>query len=192
MSTQTPTRDGTVLLTPADAALVANVSRDTIYREIERGALPVRHVGRPAPNRPGRFLPLPRAWDRGVTATTESAEARLYAAGFTRRLEWWVAPDGGRVLNMADAVAGLDSGEITPGGATVALPDAGVRALPDELVDQICPSPSTGVSEPPAWLLAQADVIAAATVEKLKPLIRAEVRAALRAEARKRARGPES
>jgi excisionase family DNA binding protein len=46
MSTQTATRDGTVLLTPADAARVANVSRDTIYREIERGALPVRHVGR--------------------------------------------------------------------------------------------------------------------------------------------------
>jgi excisionase family DNA binding protein len=46
MSTQTPTRDGTVLLTPADAARVANVSRDTIYREIERGALPVGHVGR--------------------------------------------------------------------------------------------------------------------------------------------------
>ena len=46
MSTHTATRDGTVLLTPADAARVANVSRDTIYREIERGALPVRHVGR--------------------------------------------------------------------------------------------------------------------------------------------------
>lgn len=46
MSTQTPTRDGTVLLTPADAAQIANVSRDTIYREIDRGALPVRHVGR--------------------------------------------------------------------------------------------------------------------------------------------------
>jgi excisionase family DNA binding protein len=46
MSTQTPTRNGTVLLTPADAARVANVSRDTIYREIERGVLPVRHVGR--------------------------------------------------------------------------------------------------------------------------------------------------
>ena len=29
MSTQTPTRDGTVLLSPADAARVANVSRDT-------------------------------------------------------------------------------------------------------------------------------------------------------------------
>jgi excisionase family DNA binding protein len=46
MSTQTPTRDGTVLLTPTDAARLAKVSRDTIYREIERGALPALHVGR--------------------------------------------------------------------------------------------------------------------------------------------------
>jgi excisionase family DNA binding protein len=46
MSTQTPTRDGTVLLTPADAARLANVSRDTIYREIQRGALRPLHVGR--------------------------------------------------------------------------------------------------------------------------------------------------
>jgi excisionase family DNA binding protein len=46
MSTQTPTRDGTVLLTPTDAARLAKVSRDTIYREIERGTLPALHVGR--------------------------------------------------------------------------------------------------------------------------------------------------
>ena len=46
MSTQAPTRDGTVLLRPADAARVANVSRDTIYREIDRGELRARHVGR--------------------------------------------------------------------------------------------------------------------------------------------------
>ena len=46
MSTQTPTSNGTVLLTPADAARLANVSRDTIYREIERGALLAKHVGR--------------------------------------------------------------------------------------------------------------------------------------------------
>jgi hypothetical protein len=39
MSTQTPTRDGEVLLTPADAARLAQVSRDRIYREIERGKL---------------------------------------------------------------------------------------------------------------------------------------------------------
>jgi excisionase family DNA binding protein len=46
VNTQTPTRDGSVLLTQADAARLANVSRDTIYREIDRGALPVGHVGR--------------------------------------------------------------------------------------------------------------------------------------------------
>jgi putative molybdopterin biosynthesis protein len=46
MTTQTPTRDGTVLLSPADAARMAQVSRDTIYREIERGELPAHHVGR--------------------------------------------------------------------------------------------------------------------------------------------------
>jgi putative molybdopterin biosynthesis protein len=46
MSTQTPTRDGTVLLSPADAAQLAQVSRDTIYREIDRGELRARHVGR--------------------------------------------------------------------------------------------------------------------------------------------------
>jgi excisionase family DNA binding protein len=46
MNTQTPTRTGAVLLTPADAARLANVSRDTIYREIERGSLPALHVSR--------------------------------------------------------------------------------------------------------------------------------------------------
>jgi putative molybdopterin biosynthesis protein len=46
MSTQTPTRDGTVLLSPADAARLAKVSKDTIYREIDRGVLPALHVGR--------------------------------------------------------------------------------------------------------------------------------------------------
>jgi putative molybdopterin biosynthesis protein len=35
-----------VLLTPADVAKLANVSRETIYREIERGVLLARHVGR--------------------------------------------------------------------------------------------------------------------------------------------------
>jgi excisionase family DNA binding protein len=37
---------GTVLLTPANAAALAQVSKDTIYREIDRGVLPVLHVGR--------------------------------------------------------------------------------------------------------------------------------------------------
>ena len=84
---------------------------------------------------------------------------------------------------MHDAVARLDSGNINPGGAD--FPDAGVRALPDELVDRVCPLPQEGPPEPPPWLLAQAEVIAAATVEKLKPLIRTEVRAALRSKGAK-------
>jgi excisionase family DNA binding protein len=46
MSTQTPTRNRMVLLTPADAARMAQVSRETIYREIDRGELRARHVGR--------------------------------------------------------------------------------------------------------------------------------------------------
>jgi putative molybdopterin biosynthesis protein len=46
MSTQSPTRDDSVLLSPADAARMAQVSRETIYREIERGELRARHVGR--------------------------------------------------------------------------------------------------------------------------------------------------
>jgi hypothetical protein len=50
MNTQTPTRDGAVLLTPADAPRLAKVSRDTIYREIDRGALRGR-AARPPPTR---------------------------------------------------------------------------------------------------------------------------------------------
>ena len=46
MSAQTSTRDGIVLLTPADAAQIANVSRDTVYREIARGALPAKRAAR--------------------------------------------------------------------------------------------------------------------------------------------------
>jgi putative molybdopterin biosynthesis protein len=46
MNTQTPSRNGTVLLTPADAAQLAQVSKDTVYREIARGELKALHVGR--------------------------------------------------------------------------------------------------------------------------------------------------
>ena len=121
-----------------------------------------------------------------MTAATGSPEARLSAAGFTRRLEFWLSPDGHRVLKLGDAIAGLDSGAINP-AAGVEFPDSGVRALPDELVDRICPPPQPA-GEPPAWLLAHAEVIAQATVNKMGPLVRAEVRAALKAEARERAR----
>jgi excisionase family DNA binding protein len=46
MGMQTATRDGTVLLSPADVARKASVSVTTIYREIDRGELLARHVGR--------------------------------------------------------------------------------------------------------------------------------------------------
>jgi hypothetical protein len=117
-----------------------------------------------------------------MTAMTESPEARLCAAGFARRLEFWLSPDGHRVLNLGEAIAALDSGAIDS-AAGVAFADSGVRALPDELVDRICPPPQPA-GEPPAWLMAQAQVIAEATVAKLKPLIRAEVRAELRRRAK--------
>jgi excisionase family DNA binding protein len=64
MSTQTPTRDGSVLLTPTDAARLAKVSRDTIYREVDRGSLRALHVG-------GRLLRIDptdfRRWLEGET-----------------------------------------------------------------------------------------------------------------------------
>jgi hypothetical protein len=108
-----------------------------------------------------------------MTATTESPESRLYAAGFTRQLEFWLSPDGHRVLNLGDAIAALDSGEIKPGGPTVSLPDSGIRALPDELVERIFHPPPP---PPPEWLEPLAELVA----EKLKLVVRAEVRAALR------------
>jgi hypothetical protein len=101
-----------------------------------------------------------------MTATTEGPEARLYAAGFTRQLDFWLSPDGHRVLNLDDAIAALDSGAINP-AAGIEFPDSGASALPNELVDRICPSPQRG-GEPPAWLVAQAEVIAEATVAKLR------------------------
>jgi excisionase family DNA binding protein len=41
----TPT-DARPLLSPREVAELANVSRKTLYREVHRGALPARHVGR--------------------------------------------------------------------------------------------------------------------------------------------------
>jgi excisionase family DNA binding protein len=34
------------LLSPAEVARIAGVCRRTVYREVDRGALPVKHVGR--------------------------------------------------------------------------------------------------------------------------------------------------
>ena len=74
-------------------------------------------------------------------------------------------------MSTEDAIAALDGGEI--GYVTFPFPDTGVRALPAELVDRIFHrrDPSS-----PAWLDSLAELVA----EKLKPVIRSEVRAALK------------
>jgi hypothetical protein len=74
--------------------------------------------------------------DTDLTAASESPESRLYAAGFTRQLEFWLSPDGHRVLSLGDAIAALDSGAISS-AAGIRFPDTGVRAFPDELVERI-------------------------------------------------------
>jgi hypothetical protein len=107
------------------------------------------------------------------TAAQESPESRLLGAGFSRRLELWVSPDGERAMNLEDAVAALDSGEIQPGGPTIAFPATGVRAFPEEMVERMLnpPPPPT-----PPWLEPLAELVAEIVVRKLKPVIRAEVR----------------
>ena len=107
--------------------------------------------------------------------TSTTPEGRLYDAGFTRRLEYWVPPGSDDALSLNDAIARLDSGDVGA-RSTIVLPDTGVRALPDELVDRVCPPLVDGPPAPPPWLVAQAEVIAEATAKKLKRLIRAEVR----------------
>jgi hypothetical protein len=115
-------------------------------------------------------------------------QAQEYAAGFTRQLEFWRTPDGTRVLNLNDAIAGLDSGEIKPGVLEFpALPDQpGLRALTPEVVDAMADRIFRPPPPSPDWLEPLAELV----VEKLKPVIRIELRAALRAEARKRTREP--
>jgi hypothetical protein len=109
----------------------------------------------------------------------ETPESRLKAAGFVQQMGFWVTPDGTSRLHLNDALPGLDSREIKPGGPTMTLPNAGA-ALPDELVDRICGTAQDDLPEPPPWLIAQAGLIAAETVKQLRPVIRAEVRAELR------------
>jgi hypothetical protein len=117
----------------------------------------------------------------------ETPESRLYTAGFTRQLEFWVTPDGERVLDLNDALAALDAGEVKPVGLEIrALSDQpGFRELTAEAVDALAdrlfrPPPPA----PPPWL----EPLAVLVVQRLKPVVRVEVRAALRAEARRVAR----
>jgi putative molybdopterin biosynthesis protein len=46
MSQTVPRRDTSALLSPADVARLAAISRKTVYREIDRGELAAIHIGR--------------------------------------------------------------------------------------------------------------------------------------------------
>jgi hypothetical protein len=82
-------------------------------------------------------------------------------------------------LNLNDAIAALDAGEVKPARLEIpALPDQpGFRELTAEAVDAMAdrlfrpPPPS-----PPVWLAEVAAIVA----EELKPVVRAEVRGALK------------
>ena len=119
----------------------------------------------------------------------ETPESRLYSAGFTRQLEFWVTPDGKRVLNLNDALVALEAGEIKPPALEIpAIADRPVSGSStaeavDAMADRLFRAPPL---PPPDWLEALAELVA----HKLKPVIRAEIRAAVRAEARRRAREP--
>lgn len=126
-----------------------------------------------------------RGWRIRRGSGPRCAESRLYAAGFSRRLDFWVPPGEDRALGLDDAVALLDAGEVSPPLVSWpgVHPDAVVGFQPpsegelDRMLGRNQPDP-----EPPALPEAWAAAIAA----ELKPIIRSEIRAALRAEARKR------
>ena len=53
------------------------------------------------------------------------------------------------------------------------IPETGIRSLPEDLVDRM-----TAPAPPPPWLGPLAELV----VEKLKPVVRSEIQAALKAE----------
>jgi hypothetical protein len=130
--------------------------------------------------------------DRGPNAVKQSPESRLLGAGFTRRQEFWCAPGDDRALNLNDAIAMLDAGEVQPDLRSWpgVHPDAlvGFQVPSEDEIDRMLhPPPSAEPPPLPGWAEPWAELLA----EKLKPVVRAEIRAAVRAEARRPAREPE-
>ena len=114
----------------------------------------------------------------------ESAEPRLLAAGFTRRLEFWCPPGEDRALSLSDAIAALEAGEIQPSHISWpgVHPDAvaGFQARSEDELDRMLRPPAPTEPPPlPGWAEPWAELLA----EKLKPVVRAEIRAALKAQA---------
>ena len=115
----------------------------------------------------------------------QSREARLLAAGFVQSMGFWKVPGREQVMSLDDAIAGLDSGAIKPDSGLPMWVQPGVVAMSEEEIDAAAdrifrPPPPPPL---PEWAEPWAELVA----KKLKPVIRAEVRSALRAEARKRA-----
>ena len=98
---------------------------------------------------------------------------------------------GGRALNLNDAIAALDAGEIQPAQLSWpgVHPDAlvGFQARSEDELDLMLRPPAPTEPPPlPGWAEPWAELLA----EKLKPVLRAEIRAALKAEAGRKAQEP--
>jgi hypothetical protein len=131
--------------------------------------------------------------DQAATGAEQSSESRLLGAGFTRRLDFWCAPGEERALNLNDAIAMLDAGEVQPDLRSwpAVHPDAlvGFQTLNEEEIDQLLHPPASTEPPPlPGW----AEPWAAQIAALLTPIIRREIRAAVRAEARQQAREPKA
>jgi hypothetical protein len=131
--------------------------------------------------------------DQAANGSEQSPESRLLGVGFTRRLDFWCPPGEERVLNLNDAIAMLDAGEVQPGLRPWpgVHPDAlvGFRAPSEEEIDQMLHPPAASEPPPlPGW----AEPWAAEIAALLTPIIRREIRAALRAEARRQALAPKA
>ncbi len=130
--------------------------------------------------------------DRAANGAEQSPESRLLGAGFTRRLDFWCAPGEERALNLNDAIAMLDAGEVQadrhwPGVHPDAL--VGFQVPSEEEIDQMLhPPAATGPPALPGW----AEPWAAEIAALLTPIIRREIRAALRAEGRRQAQEPKA
>jgi hypothetical protein len=130
----------------------------------------------------GRSLrrPVPvsgvRMVDQAADGAEQSPESLLLGAGFSRRLEWWVPPGEDRALSLEGAVAALDAGEVKPAGLEIpAFPDQpGFRELTPEAIDAL--ADRLFRPPPPPWLEPLAELVA----DKLRPVVRSEVGAALK------------
>lgn len=123
----------------------------------------------------------------------ESPESRLLAAGFTRRLEFWCPPGDERALNLNDALAALDAGDIQPPHLSWpgVHPDGlvGFQGRSEEEIDRMLRPPAPTEPPPlPGWADPWAELLA----EKLKPVVHAEIRAALKAETHRKAQEPKA